>query len=65
MKILDLYRDIVARLKAASIPEPEIEAELLLEYVFNKSRVQLFLAGDEDVPEERMEYLDELFNRRL
>lgn len=65
MKILDLYSKVKARLKAGSISESEIEAELLLEYVFNKTRVQLFLSGDEGVPEKKIQYLDELVTRRL
>lgn len=65
MKIRDLYSNVTACLQAGCILEPEIEAELLLEHVLNKRRVQLFLAGAEDVPAEKIHYLDELLARRL
>ncbi|MEA2083238.1 MAG: peptide chain release factor N(5)-glutamine methyltransferase [Thermodesulfobacteriota bacterium] len=65
MKIRDFFQTAAGRLKAADIPDSEIEISILLEHVLKMDRVRLMLEGDREIPKESFDNFEQLLSRRL
>jgi len=65
LKIRDFFQTAVRRLKAAGIPDSEVEINILLEHVLKMDRVRLMLEGDCEISRESFDDLDQLLSRRL
>ena len=65
MKIKDLFKNGVQRLKKAGIPEPELEVSLLLAHLLNIDRTSLLLAENRDLDDGQLEKFEFIFVRRL
>ena len=65
MKIKDLFKSDVQRLKQAGIPEPELEFSLLLAGLLNIDRTALLLSGDKALDDNQLEKFEKLISRRL
>lgn len=63
MKAVDLYQIGVARLQEAGIPDPEIEASILLCHLLDLSRAELFIYR-KDLSESLINAYHELISRR-
>ena len=56
----DIYKNASIRLKEAGVPEYQLDARLLLEYVCGTDYNTLLVHGDRDVsPEEEKKYIEE------
>ena len=65
MKIKDLFKSGVQRLKQAGIPEPELEFSLLLAGLLNIDRTALLLSGDKVLDDNQLEKFEKHISRRL
>ncbi len=65
MRIKELYKSAVTRLKNKKIPNPEIEADFFLERALQTNKTGLILEGDTSVSPEHVQILEGLLQRRL
>ena len=65
MKIKDLFKNGVQRLKQAGIPEPELEVSLLLAHILKIDRTALLLAEDQNLDDSQFEKFELYVVRRL
>lgn len=64
MKIRQVYKDAVERLRTAGVPEAETEARLLVQHVAGLDTTSFITALDSPMPACRQERLAELLHRR-
>jgi release factor glutamine methyltransferase len=65
VQIKIVFQNAVQRLKQADIPEPELEASLLLAHALTMQRTELLLAGERHIDEARLETFEKNLSRRL
>ena len=65
MTVSEFYTLAVSLLTAAHIPDPEIEASLLLGYLLDKSRAEVLLAGPEHLAANDVKKLEQQLSLRL
>lgn len=65
MQIKTLFKNAVQRLKEADVPEPELEASLLLAQALGMQRTEVLLAGEIDVNGVQLALFEKNFSRRL
>jgi len=65
MTTLQLYHDVVRQLTAAGIPDPEVEATLLIGHFLNCRRSDIFLDGARLVAEPLLDSVNQALLRRL
>jgi release factor glutamine methyltransferase len=65
VQIKTVFRNAVERLIKAEIPDPELEASLLLAHVLHMARTELLLAGGKSLTADQMKLFDVLIARRL
>jgi len=65
MRVAEIYRDAVARLTAANIPDAPIDASLLLCHLLKTNRTQLFLEGERQLSPAQAEKFEQFLARRL
>jgi release factor glutamine methyltransferase len=65
VKIKDIFKKGVQRLKQAGIIESELEVSLLLSHLLNIDRTALLLAGDQVIDADQLEKLEKYILRRL
>ena len=65
VQIRIVFQNAVQRLKEAEIPEPELEASLLLAHALKMQRTDLLLAGEEPINEDQLEIFKAYLSRRL
>lgn len=64
MTYFENYRQVRALLSDAGVPEPDIDARYLVEFVSDFAEAQYLLMRDEEMPEQQQERLKELTARR-
>lgn len=65
MQIKTLFKNGVSRLRQAGIPEPELEASLLLAHVLKTDRTAVLLAGEQAPTEHQITAFEKNVSRRL
>lgn len=65
MQYSKLFQDTVTSLEKAGIENAQFDAVLLFDFCFGLSRSQLFLYGDQEVPDEEIADFKEILKRRL
>jgi len=65
MQLKTLFISAVHRFKQADIPEPELEAALLLSHALKMNRTEVLLAGEGFMDKTELEKFEECFSRRL
>lgn len=65
MRVKEIYNAAIQQLKAAEIPDSEIEASSLLGYLLKMTRPQLILAADQTVSSADQKSFQEMMRRRL
>jgi len=65
LKTRDVFNNGVQRLKAAAIPDSELEVSLLLAHVLNISRTGLLLAGERLLTDNQCREFEKYISRRL
>ncbi len=65
MRVGELYHDLIARLQRARIPDPDLEAAILIGHVLGMSRSRLLLAADSVVQPADRARIGQLIARRL
>jgi release factor glutamine methyltransferase len=64
MKLAELLCDGVAELRKAGVPEYELDAMLLLQHCSGKSRTEIYLSGNSEIPAALKKEFETLLNRR-
>ncbi len=65
MKIIDVYRHALTRLKNADIPDAAYEAKLLFKFVFSLSFSDIVINPDIELDAEKIKVLDRLTEERI
>ena len=65
MRVGELHQELIARLRRAMIPDPDLEAAILIGHVLDMSRTRLLLAADSVVQPADRARIEQLLARRL
>ncbi|MCF6291064.1 MAG: peptide chain release factor N(5)-glutamine methyltransferase [Desulfobacterales bacterium] len=65
MRVGELHHDLIGRLRRAMIPDPDLEAALLMGHVLGMSRTRLLLAADSAVAPAARAVIEQFLARRL
>lgn len=65
MKYLECYKEGCRKLKLAEVPEAELDARLLLEFICGTNRNDLLVHGDREVDADKQAAYEEAIGRRM
>ena len=65
MKYLECYKEGCRKLAGAGVPEAELDARLLLEYICGTNRNDLLVHGDREVEEQQLTAYEAAINKRM
>lgn len=65
MNIADLLTNAIARLSAAGVPDPRVDAQWLLAELLNCRRGDLQLSADQELPDDSIQHFHTMIQRRV